>query len=74
MKLTLIANKQALGILGFIPLGKYGATLYPIGWGFWSPKRGAFGVIHFRTKGWALLDYVDYHPESPWHLLDEVKN
>jgi hypothetical protein len=74
MKLKFIIDKGAFGILGFIPLGKYGVTLYPIGWNYWRPLDGAFGLFTIRSKYMALVDYIDHHPASPWSLLDGFKD
>ena len=72
MKIKLIISKETIGILGFIPLGEKGITIFPIGWGFWLPSGGFYKIFNIREKGLALLDYIDHHPESPWHLMNEL--
>jgi hypothetical protein len=72
----LIITKEAIGILGFIPLGKKGITLFPLAssWGIWLPSAGMFKVFNIRSKYMALLDYADHHPASPWHLLESLED
>lgn len=72
MKLTWIPKA---GLLAFVPLTKgRGLTVYPLAWTHWADRDNVYNMYVVRRRDWALFDYIDHHPASPWHLLPERAN